>query len=157
VYGPQYDELKIQFLHVLHNIRATCTSPWVVGGDFNLIYRVHDKSLWVGDSLGLMRGWHQLLVRLDRVFVSMDWEQLFYSVSCRALLQTSPITSLYFWVCRSSPWGKEDSTSKASSPNLIVFLEEVKNSWEQPMEAACPLHRLADKFKRLARNLQHWS
>jgi hypothetical protein len=44
VYGPQSDELKIQFLQELRNIRMACVGPWVVGGDFNLIYRAHDKS-----------------------------------------------------------------------------------------------------------------
>jgi exonuclease III len=44
VYGPQSDELKIQFLQELRNIRMACTSPWAVGGDFNIIYRAQDKS-----------------------------------------------------------------------------------------------------------------
>jgi hypothetical protein len=44
VYGPQSNELKIQFLQELRTIRSACTGPWVVGGVFNLIYRVQDKS-----------------------------------------------------------------------------------------------------------------
>jgi hypothetical protein len=44
VYGPQLDEHKIQFLNELRLIRSQCLGPWMIGGDFNLIYRAEDKS-----------------------------------------------------------------------------------------------------------------
>jgi hypothetical protein len=44
VYGPQTDELKLQFLKELHHVRQDCTGPWVMGGDFNLIYQVEGKN-----------------------------------------------------------------------------------------------------------------
>lgn len=44
VYGPQEDDLKIQFLHVLKDIRALCTGPWLLAGDFNMIYQAADKN-----------------------------------------------------------------------------------------------------------------
>jgi hypothetical protein len=44
VYGRQVDVLKIQFLQELHDVRQACAGPWVVGGDFNLIYRIEDKN-----------------------------------------------------------------------------------------------------------------
>jgi hypothetical protein len=44
VYGPQSDELKFQFLQQLQAIRSLCGGPWVIGGDFNLIYRAEDKN-----------------------------------------------------------------------------------------------------------------
>jgi len=44
VYGPQGNEEKIQFLQELRNIRADCPGPWVVAGDFNLIYKDEDKN-----------------------------------------------------------------------------------------------------------------
>jgi hypothetical protein len=44
VYDPQLDNLKIQFLQGLHNVRAACAGPWVVGCDFKLIYRMEDKN-----------------------------------------------------------------------------------------------------------------
>jgi hypothetical protein len=44
VYGPQLDEHKIQFLNELRLIRSKCLGPWIIGGDFNLIYRAEDKS-----------------------------------------------------------------------------------------------------------------
>jgi exonuclease III len=44
VYGPQSDVLKIQFLEELRHVRQACTGPWIVGGDFNLIYQAVDKN-----------------------------------------------------------------------------------------------------------------
>jgi hypothetical protein len=42
VYDPNLDNLKI--LQELHNVCAACAGPWVVGGDFKLIYRMEDKN-----------------------------------------------------------------------------------------------------------------
>jgi len=44
VYGPQGNEEKIQFLQELRAIRSACSGPWVVFGDFNLIYKDEDKN-----------------------------------------------------------------------------------------------------------------
>jgi exonuclease III len=44
VYGPQRDEDKIAFLQELRDVRVDCTGPWMICGDFNLIYRDEDKN-----------------------------------------------------------------------------------------------------------------
>jgi hypothetical protein len=44
VYGPQVDEEKILFLQELRSVREVCIGPWVVAGDFNLIYKTSDKN-----------------------------------------------------------------------------------------------------------------
>jgi exonuclease III len=44
VYGPQGNHEKIQFLQSLREIRALCTGPWLVLGDFNLILREEEKN-----------------------------------------------------------------------------------------------------------------
>lgn len=44
VYGPQGDDDKIAFLADLHDTRATCTGPWLLGGDFNMITSTEDKN-----------------------------------------------------------------------------------------------------------------
>jgi hypothetical protein len=38
VYGLQADGEKIAFLQELRDVRALCSGPWLVAGDFNLIY-----------------------------------------------------------------------------------------------------------------------
>ena len=44
VYGPQEDADKIAFLQEIRDIRADCAGPWLLCGDFNLIYREEDKN-----------------------------------------------------------------------------------------------------------------
>jgi exonuclease III len=172
VYGPQSDELKIQFLQELRNIRMACADPWAVGGDFNLIYRTHDKSnvnmdrammghfrrllndveLSEVDLMDMRFTWSNereapTLVRLDRVFVSEGWDQLF--LDC--VLQSS--ASDVFDHCplllglQEFTMGKRRFHFESFWPKLGGFLEEVKSSWDQPSEVACPLQRLADKYK----------
>jgi exonuclease III len=44
VYGPQGSEEKIHFLQELRDIRSAAHGPWIIAGDFNLIYKVEDKN-----------------------------------------------------------------------------------------------------------------
>lgn len=44
MYGPQGDDEMILFLQELRNIRAACSGPWMLTGDFNLIYKASDKN-----------------------------------------------------------------------------------------------------------------
>ncbi|CAN6381181.1 unnamed protein product [Urochloa humidicola] len=43
VYGPQGDQDKVAFLQELRSRRATLVGPWLLRGDFNLIYQAADK------------------------------------------------------------------------------------------------------------------
>lgn len=44
VYGPHHDSEKVGFLEELREVRSLCTGPWVIGGDFNMIYSAEDKN-----------------------------------------------------------------------------------------------------------------
>jgi exonuclease III len=44
VYGPQGNDAKIAFMKEIRDIRAQCAGPWLIGGDFNLIYKDEDKN-----------------------------------------------------------------------------------------------------------------
>jgi hypothetical protein len=39
VYGPQEDAYKVAFLSELRDVRSSHPGPWVLCGDFNMIYR----------------------------------------------------------------------------------------------------------------------
>ena len=98
VYGPQTDQEKLLFLDELREVRAACPGPWLICGDFNLIYQAEDKNnhrlnrrmmncfrhfideleLQELHLKGRLYTWsnerdHPTLERLDRVFVSDDW------------------------------------------------------------------------------------
>jgi hypothetical protein len=44
VYGPILDSNKDTFLAELHELRQVRSGPWIINGDFNLIYRAEDKN-----------------------------------------------------------------------------------------------------------------
>jgi len=44
VYGPQADVEKVAFLQELRDVRALYSGPWILAGDFNLIYQAEDKN-----------------------------------------------------------------------------------------------------------------
>jgi hypothetical protein len=43
-YGQQGNNEKILFLQLPRDIRGTCIGPWMLAGDFNLIYKVENKN-----------------------------------------------------------------------------------------------------------------
>jgi exonuclease III len=104
VYGPSSNSSseKTAFLQELRDIRAACAGPWLVCGDFNLIYQAADKNHGRLHR-GLMRAFRDTidvlqlqelhlsgrlytwsngrdnptLERIDRAFASVEWLQLF--------------------------------------------------------------------------------
>jgi len=76
---------KIIFLQELKDVKAACVGPWVVAGDFNLIYktsdpfrtRINDLALKEIQLHGRKYTWtnqqdNPVLVKLDRVLCSAD-------------------------------------------------------------------------------------
>jgi endonuclease/exonuclease/phosphatase family metal-dependent hydrolase len=101
VYGPQHDIDKIAFLQELQDSRDLHAGPWVVAGDFNLIVDPRDKNQGIlhRRMMGRFRRtlsnldlkevylngrrftWSNeraqpTLEKLDRVFTTVDWEEL---------------------------------------------------------------------------------
>lgn len=44
VYGPHEDQLKHAFLEEMKHIYAMIQAPWLITGDFNLMYKACDKN-----------------------------------------------------------------------------------------------------------------
>lgn len=44
VYGPADHALREGFLRELEDLASTCAGPWLICGDFNLIYQAQDKN-----------------------------------------------------------------------------------------------------------------
>lgn len=182
VYGPQLDPEKALFMEELIAVRAACTGPWVVVGDFNLILDEADKNnarinrrnlrlfRQTVDQLELqdihLNGrkytWsnerHQpTLVKLDRVLVSLDWEERFPSCflqalssdasdHCPLLLQTNAAFSI-----------KPRFHFEVYWPKCEGFLEAVARGWQCPSTITDPFRRLDQFLRNTARELQSWS
>lgn len=102
VYGPMNHDLSVAFLKELGDICGQIVLPIVIGGDFNLIREITDKNsdnidfhlieqfnAFIGDfhlrelkRSGQKFTWtnkqdNPIMVNLDRVLFSMDWEEKF--------------------------------------------------------------------------------
>jgi hypothetical protein len=102
IYGPANDDLKPAFLQELSELCPLRSGLWLLTGDFNMIYRVayknnehlnlrqmgrfrhflNDASLKELHLEGRLFMWsneilHLTLERIDRAFVSRDWDELY--------------------------------------------------------------------------------
>ena len=181
VYGPQSDNLKLAFIQELRTIRASCSGPWAVGGDFNLIYRAEDKNnsnldrammgrfrrllndleLKELELLGRRYTWSNeraspTLVRLDRLFYTTDWE--IYFPNC--ILQSS--ATMFSDHCplllglKDNHWGKRRFHFEPFWPKFEGFHDAVSSAWNSVQNISCPLKTLSLKLKATAKGLQCW-
>ena len=181
VYGPQADDEKVLFLQELRNIRALCNGPWLVAGDFNLIYQAADKNNTNLDRammgrfrrfrddvevkeiplLGRKYTWSNerqspTLVRLDRAFCCMDWEGIFPdSVLQSSAAGVSDHCPLILGL-KVSTNGKRRFHFESFWTKVPGFLDAVKQNWEAPVQANCAVERLFLKLQRLSKGLQKW-
>jgi hypothetical protein len=182
VYGPQGDDEKILFLQELRDVRTACAGPWLVAGDFNLIYKTSDKnnSNYNRAMMGRFRGlvndlalkeipllgrkytWsnqqdNPVLVKLDRVFCSVDWELTFPRVILHgAASLDSDHCPLLLGLSDSNP-GKRRFHFKSFWTKLEGFQEEVHSTWVSVDAIRCPFQTLEKKLKMTAKRLQGWS
>jgi exonuclease III len=184
VYGPQENQEKIQFLQELREIRSLCAGPWLVAGDFNLIYRDEDKNnsnlnrammgrfrRWVNDMAvtelplhGRKYTWSSsstssspTLVRLDRVFCSLEWEELFPDCLLHSRPSGDSDHCPLLLGLQDRHVGKRRFHFEAFWPSLEGFLVTVEAAWTSVPARSCPLQTLSQKFKATSRSLQSWS
>jgi hypothetical protein len=94
------------------------------------------------------------LVKLDRVFCSLDWEEMFPD----CILQSSASDDsdhcpLILGLCDRLP-GKRRFHFEAFWPGLDGFQEIVEEVWSSVEPRCCPLETLSLKFKAAAKGLQ---
>jgi exonuclease III len=182
VYDPQGNDPKINFLHELRAVRQDCQGPWVIRGYFNLICSEGDKNnqnldrpmmgrfrRWINDmSLkeiplhGRQFTWsngqaNPTLVRLDRVFCSVDWEDLFPDCLLNSsATQDSDHCPLILGL-HDVKRGKRRFHFEAFWARLDGLQEAVAGAWAAAPSCPCPLLNLSAKLKAMARGLQGWS
>jgi endonuclease/exonuclease/phosphatase family metal-dependent hydrolase len=182
VYGPQGNNEKVMFLQELRDIREVCMGPWMLAGDFNLIYRASDKNNSNINRVMMSRFRRMIedlvlkeiplhgrrftlsnqqdvpvLAKLDRVFCSVDWEIL----SPNVLLQST--TSQDSDHCPLLLRLKDNKSEKrrfhfeAFSTKLEGFQETVQSVWNSVNTVSCPFRSLDMKLKETTKRLQAWS
>ena len=148
VYGPQHDEDKISFLADLREVRSSCPGPFVLAGDFNMIYCSEDKNndnvnrammgrfrrfvneldlkeipLWGRRYTWSNERESPTLVKLDRVLCTNDGNTSIQTICCKVLLLRCLITAHCFWVFAMGLWAREDFTLKVFGHASQDFLK----------------------------------
>jgi exonuclease III len=181
VYGPQGDDEKVLFLQELRNIRALCNGPWLLGGDFNLIYQAADKNNANIDRAMMGRFRHFLdnndlmeipllgrkytwsnerrsptLVRLDRAFCCGDWESIFPDAVLQSITAGVSDHCPLILGLKVSTTGKRRFHFESFWTKLPGFLDAMKQNWEAPVQSNCAVERIFIKLQRLSKGLQKW-
>nr|XP_034580478.1 uncharacterized protein LOC117843854 [Setaria viridis] len=184
VYGPQDNQAKVQFLQELRDLRVQCTIPWMVAGDFNLIYKDEDKNntnlnrammgrfrRWINDMAvtevplhGRKFTWSSsstsadpTLVKLDRVFCSPDWEDMFPECLLQSAASDDSDHCPLILGLTDNLAGKRRFHFESFWPGMDGFTEAVETAWNSVQPRHCPVETLSLKLKATARGLQSWS
>ena len=170
VYGPQGDPEKLLFLQELRDIRAACQGPWMLCGDFNLIYRDADKSS--GNLNRRMMGrfrraindlalkevylngrrftWSNeqsppTLVHLDRVLCTSEWEDYHGECHLRCLASVVSDHCPLLLDCSPMPVAHRRFRFEEFWLRLDGFHDTVTTAWNSVHDH--------DPFQRLVRRL----
>lgn len=180
-YGPADDGRKKDFLHEMISTKPEVGVPWLIMGDFNLIYKASDKNNLNHNRrlMGRFRAalddcelleiclqnrkftWSNerqspTLVRLDRAFCNSEWEILFPGYALQAL---STGASDH---CPILLGNHEQGLRKACFRfedhwlHMPGFREVVVNAWSMQQEGSTHTV-LRKKLAQTARELKAWS
>jgi hypothetical protein len=182
VYGPTVEALKPAFLAELRTFRAAVGGPWAITGDFNLILDARDKNnanlnrrsmanfrALVNDLelkeaclLGRRYTWSNerdqpTLVRIDRWFASVGWDELYPNATLTALSSSLSVHRPLLMSTAVMLASKRRFCFERFWTRLEGFGDAVASSWANPSSAPDPLRCLDLKLRRLAKDLKRWS
>jgi hypothetical protein len=155
--------------------------PWLVCGDFNMIYQASDKNnsrLHIGTMRLFRRALDDLLLeelhlsgrlftwsnhrepptleRLDRAFASVDWLEQYHCHHLRCLSSDCSDHAPLLLVLNSEPWGRPRFRFEDCWVKLGGFLDAVRAAWEGPVAGSDPCRILDQKLRTLAKALRSW-
>lgn len=167
VYGPTRDLDKPAFLQELNDLRQVRQGLWMLNGDFNWIYRAQDKNnghlnrrcmgqfrRFLNDAAlkelhlhGRLNTWsnereHPTLERIDRVFVSAQWDMLHPNSELSSLATICSDHAPLLLCIDCNIHHKKRFHFRSFWPKFPGYLDTVQLAWH------CPLNG-ADAFRRL--------
>jgi hypothetical protein len=182
VYGPSTTDDKPAFLQEMVSIKPVVGTPWLIMGDFNLIYEARDKN-----NLNLSRrlmgqfraaidatelielrcsnrrfSWSNervdpTLVYLDRMFYNAAWDAIFSPCTVQALSSSHSDHCPLLITSISTPPRKARFRFENFWPRHAGFFDVVRKAWAPGMTSTNPLTRIRVKLGRTARALRSWS
>lgn len=181
VYGPQLDDEKLLFLDELSAVAAVAGDQWMITGDFNLIAAAADKSN-TKINRRLMNAFRSKLnelelkelylfgrrytwsneqqrptfVKLDRLFVTTTWEVSFPEAHLQALSTSGSDHCPLLLTCGDPGPKKRKFRFETYWTKIEGFMDIIRESWEQQVDAEDPYAILYVKMARLSKKLSQW-
>jgi hypothetical protein len=182
IYGLQDDQEKVAFLEVLRQLHAGHPGPWILCGDFNLIYKAMDKSngrlnhclmarvrrflqdleLLELHLHGHSYTWsneqaHPTLVRIDRAFACADLCERFPFHRLHALsLACSDHAPLLLHTDTAHTFHRR-FMFESIWPKFPGYLDAVAAGWNYPVHNVDAFCMLDFKFQNTTWALKSWS
>jgi hypothetical protein len=183
VYGPpQIESEKMAFLAELLQFRSLATCPWLICGDFNMIYRAQDKN---NDRLDrtVMRRFRNFINQaqlkeinmvdrrftwskqrgqptlelLDRVFASSEWLSEFPNHVLRPLSSDSSDHCPLLLQLNAFGESKGRFRFEPFWVRLPGFCDMVANAWASSPAQSDPFRTIDAKLRNVAKALMSWS
>lgn len=182
VYGPVEDSAKPAFLAELLDVRSTVSGPWLLCGDFNMIYQAADKSnsrlnlramrrfrralddLQVQELHlnGCLFTWsnerlHPTLERIDRTFATVEWLERYPNHLLKTLSSDCSDHAPLLIQVRDASWGKPRFRFEAFWVRLEGFKDTVRAAWAGSMLGIDHCRTLDVKLRNIAKALKSWN
>jgi hypothetical protein len=181
VYGPSLDANK-DALDELHDLWQVRSGPWMINGDFNLIYHAEDKNndrlnrrrmgqfcQFINDASiqqihlnGRLFTWsneraHLTLECIDRVFISNEWDAIFPDYVLHSLPSQCTDHASLLLCTEDDIRVRKCFHFRSFWPRLPSFLNVVTRAWHCLLGNACTFARLHWLLHNMAKCLKSWS
>ncbi|XP_073357834.1 uncharacterized protein [Aegilops tauschii subsp. strangulata] len=182
VYGPSEDEQKENFLTELASAAPPPSEPWMLNGDFNMIYQARDKNNGPINRRMMVRfrraidlagvrevkcrnrrfTWSSerespTLCSIDKTFCNLAWEDMFPDVMLTAASTSFSDHCPLLLANGAPPIRKARFRFEKIWPRFPHFQETVQHAWDRPVNHDCPFIRISRKLQRVAADLKIWS
>ncbi|XP_020156914.1 uncharacterized protein [Aegilops tauschii subsp. strangulata] len=179
VYGPTDDQQKANFLSELAAVAPPATEPWMLNGDFNMIYQARDKNncninrRMMGrfrraiDLAGVKEvkcknrrfTWSSeredpTLCSIDKVFCNLACEDMHPSFVLMAASTSFSDHCPLVLANGVRPVTKARFRFENFWTVFPHFQETVQHAWERPIRHDCPFVRMKKKMERVAVDLK---
>lgn len=152
VYAPCDERLRVSLWEELGVVRETWQLPWCIGGDFNEVLRMHERSGTQRMTSGMRQftefvDKHELVdlpmsgarfswqhgensdrfSKIDRFLISLDFDLHFPSISSSVLGKPLSDHAPIKFVCDLSYWGPSPFRFEfmfLEDPNILVLMEK---------------------------------
>ena len=182
VYGPSAYRRREQFWMELSSLYGLCNDNWCVGGDFNVVRWLNEKSSGTRPTRSMLRfnnlieemdlvdipfrngrfSWSRSGVRptaskIDRFLLSKPWMEFFREVSVERLPRTTSDHFPIILKMGAHSWGPIPFRFENAWLDHHLFFKNIENWWGSLEADGWPIFSSMEKLKGLKAILKSWN